>query len=161
MPKNDKEFNTKEKEKPDVNNPEDENNGINAEKILNDIITGIQDKTEEFGKTISDYKTSLQKPLTDVIETENSIIIKVDLPSVNRDNIDLGITEDSVEIKVLFEDEEQYKYLQKERSYGKTMRTIVLPVNINTDNVKASFKDSVLVIELFKKDKEVHKVNIN
>ncbi|MDP1553453.1 MAG: Hsp20/alpha crystallin family protein [Methanobacteriaceae archaeon] len=161
MQKNAKEFNTKEKEEPDVNNSEDENNGINAEKILNDIITGIQDKTEEFGKTISDYKTSLQKPLTDVIETENSIIIKVDLPGVNRDNIDLGITEDSVEIKVLFEDEEEYKYLQKERNYGKTMRTIVLPVNINTDNVKASFKDSILVIELFKKDKEIHKVNIN
>ena len=161
MPKNAKEFNTKEKEKPDVNSPEDENEGINAEKILNDIITGIQDKTEEFGKTISDYKTSLQKPLTDVIETEKSIIIKVDLPGVNRDNIDLGITEDSVEIKVLFEDEGEYKYLQKERSYGKTIRTIVLPVKINTDNVNASFKDSILVIELFKKDKEVHKVNIN
>lgn len=141
-----------------------ENTKINAEKILNDIISGIQDKTEEFGKTISDYKTALQRPLTDVIETENSLIVKIDLPGITKkEDIDLGISEDSIEIKIQFDDEikdENAKYLQKERSYGKTARSLILPVNIKTDEVKAIFKDSVLTVELPKLEKEVHKVDI-
>lgn len=134
-----------------------------AEKILNDIISGIKIKQEEFGKTLSDYKTALQKPLTDVIETESSLIIKMDLPGVEKDGIDLGITEDSVEIKAFFEEKiegEDIKYLQKERSHGKTLRSLVLPVMINTQEVTAKFDGSVLTIELPKLEKEVHKVDI-
>ena len=153
------------KEENNDNNDQDpEKSKINAEKLLNDIISGIQDKTEEFGKTISDYKTALQKPLTDVIETEDSLIVKFDLPGVKKEDIDLGISEDSIEIKTIFEEEidsENAKYLQKERSHGKTIRSMTLPLNIKTDEVKATFKDSVLTVELPKLDKEVHKVDIN
>ncbi|PKL68895.1 MAG: Hsp20/alpha crystallin family protein [Methanobacteriales archaeon HGW-Methanobacteriales-1] len=137
-----------------------EDKEINAEKLLNDIISDIQNKAGEFGKTISDYKTALQKPLTDVIETETSLIVKFDLPGVNKDDIDLGISEDSIEIKVLFEENENIKYLQKERSHGKLLRSLTLPMNIKTDEVKAIFEDSVLTVEMPKMDKEVHKVDI-
>lgn len=153
-----------QKEFDDNDTQEQEKSKINAEKLLNDIISGIQDKTEEFGKTISDYKTALQKPLTDVIETQDSLIIKIDLPGVKKEDIDLGISEDSIEIKTIFEEEvndENVKYLQKERSHGKTIRSMTFPLNIKTDEVKAEFKDSVLTVELPKMDKKVHKVDIN
>ncbi|HSO25861.1 MAG TPA: Hsp20/alpha crystallin family protein [Methanobacteriaceae archaeon] len=153
-----------QKENNDSYTQDQEKSKINAEKLLNDIISGIQDKTEEFGKTITDYKTALQKPLTDVIETEGSLIVKIDLPGVKKEDIDLGISEDSIEIKTIFEEEvedENIKYLQKERSHGKTIRSMTLPFNIKTDEVKAIFKDSVLTVELPKMDKEVHKVDIS
>jgi HSP20 family protein len=153
-----------QKENNDSDTQDQEKSKINAEKLLNDIISGIQDKTEEFGKTITDYKTALQKPLTDVIETEDSLIVKIDLPGVKKEDIDLGISEDSIEIKTIFEEEvedENVKYLQKERSHGKTIRSMTLPFNIKTDEVKAIFKDSVLTVELPKMDKEVHKVDIS
>lgn len=137
---------------------------IQAEKLINDIIIGIQDKSEEFGKAISDYKRVLQKPLTDVIETEKSIIIKIDLPGVNKEDIDLEIADDSVEIKVIFEEElsdENMNYLQKERNHGKTIRSLTLPIMINAELAKANFNESILTIELPKLEKEVHKVDIN
>lgn len=144
-----------------TDNKSEDNEKINAEKLLNDIISDIQNKAGEFGKTISDYKTALQKPLTDVIETKTSLIITFDLPGVNKDDIDLGISEDSIEIKVLFEEKnENIKYLQKERSHGKLLRSLTLPMNIKTEEVKATFKDSVLTVEMPKMDKEVHKVDI-
>lgn len=153
--------NIEEEIKEAENSKSEEKEKINAEKLLNDIISDIQNKAGEFGKTISDYKTALQKPLTDVIETENSLIIKFDLPGVNKDDIDLGISEDSIEIKVLFEEEdESTKYLQKERSHGKLLRSLTLPMNIKTEEVKATFKDSILTVEMPKMDKEVHKVDI-
>jgi len=83
---------------------------------------------------------------------------------VKKEDIDLGISEDSIEIKTIFEEEidsENVKYLQKERSHGKTIRSMTLPLNIKTDEVKATYKDSVLTVELPKLDKEVHKVDIN
>jgi len=153
-----------QKENSDSDTQDQEKSKINAEKLLNDIISGIQDKTEEFGKSITDYKTALQKPLTDVIETEDSLIVKIDLPGVKKEDIDLGISEDSIEIKTIFEEEvedENIKYLQKERSHGKTIRSMTLPFNIKTDEVKAVFEDSVLTVELPKMDKEVHKVDIS
>lgn len=153
--------NIEEEIKEAENSKSEEKEKINAEKLLNDIISDIQNKAGEFGKTISDYKTALQKPLTDVIETENSLIIKFDLPGVNKDDIDLGISEDSIEIKVLFEEEgKNTKYLQKERSHGKLLRSLTLPMNIKTEEVKATFKDSILTVEMPKMDKEVHKVDI-
>ena len=144
-----------------TDNKSEDKEKINAEKLLNDIISDIQNKAGEFGKTITDYKTALQKPLTDVIETETSLIVKFDLPGVNKDDIDLEISEDSIKIKVLFEEKnENIKYLQKERSHGKLLRSITLPMNIKTEEVKATFKDSVLTVEMPKMDKEVHKVDI-
>lgn len=144
-----------------TDNKSEDKEKINAEKLLNDIISDIQNKAGEFGKTISDYKTALQKPLTDVIETENSLIVKFDLPGVNKDDIDLEISEDSIKIKVLFEEKnENIKYLQKERSHGKLLRSLTLPMNIKTEEVKATFKDSILTVEMPKMDKEVHKVDI-
>ena len=98
-----------QKENNDSDTQDQEKSKINAEKLLNDIISGIQDKTEEFGKTITDYKTALQKPLTDVIETEGSLIVKIDLPGVKKEDIDLGISEDSIEIKTIFEEEVEGK----------------------------------------------------
>ncbi|MCK9151782.1 Hsp20/alpha crystallin family protein [Methanobacterium alcaliphilum] len=137
---------------------------IQAEKLINDIIIGIQDKSEEFGKAINDYKRSLQKPLTDVFETEYSIVIKIDLPGVKKEDIDLEIAEDSIEIKALFEDEiaeETSTYLQKERSHGKIIRSLTLPTMINAEQSKADFKDGILTVDMPKIEKEVHKVNIN
>ncbi|MDD1763288.1 MAG: Hsp20 family protein, partial [Methanobacteriaceae archaeon] len=98
-----------------------------AEKLLNDIMNTIKVKQVEVGKTLSDYKISLQKPPADVIETNDSIIIKIDLPGVTKEDIDIGIAGESIDIIAKFEEEsegDEINYIQKERSYGETKRTI-------------------------------------
>jgi HSP20 family protein len=134
-----------------------------ADKLLNDIMNTIKVKQVEVGKTLSDY-TSLQKPLADIIETNDSIIIKIDLPSVAKEDIDIGIAGESIDITVKFEEEsevEDINYIQKERSYGETKRTLKLPSEIKVKEASANFKDSVLTINLPKIQKEVHKIDIN
>ena len=46
-----------------------------TENRLSDIVSTIRDKQEELGKSLSDYTSSYQKPLADIMETETSIII--------------------------------------------------------------------------------------
>jgi HSP20 family protein len=133
-----------------------------TEKMLNDIMNTIKVKQVEVGKTLSDYTTALQKPPADVIETNDNIIIKIDLPGVTKEDIDIGIAGESIDIIAKFEEEsEDTNYIQKERSYGETKRTIKLPSEIKAEEASAKFKDSVLTIELPKIEKEVHKIDIN
>lgn len=129
-----------------------------TESRINEFISSLKDKQEEFGKTIADYAAS-EKLLTDIINTENSIIIKTDLPPLTKDDVNVNITEDSVEIIAQFEEEdENLDFITKERNYGKIVRTIALPVVIDVKKVSASFVDSVLTIELPKVQEE--KINV-
>ena len=131
-----------------------------AEKKINEFITTLKDKQEEFGKTISDY-TSVDKPLIDVINTEDSIIIKADLPLVKKEDISVNITEDSIEIVAKFEEtDENLDFIKKERNYGETSRTIPLPVKIEVKKASAKFINSVLTVELPKVQEEKIKVKI-
>jgi len=135
-----------------------------TENRLSDIVSSIRDKQEELGKSLSDYTSSIQKPLADIMETETSFIIITDLPGVKKDDIDIDISEDSIDITAKFEDEINEKganYIKKERNYGETKRSISLPAKINIKGATAGFKDSILTVTLPKLMEEKHKVNIN
>lgn len=134
-----------------------------TENLLNDIMNTIKSKQSEVGKTLSDYK-SPPKPSLDVIETTENIILKIDIPGVKKDDIDIGIAGERIDILVKFEEEmegDDVNFIQKERSYGETKRTIKLPSEIKVKEASANFIDSVLTIKLPKIQPEVHKININ
>jgi len=134
-----------------------------TENMLSDIVNSIKEKQEELGKSLSDYTTTFQKPLADVMETENSIIVITDLPGVKKEDIDIDISEDSIDITAKFEDEideEGANYIKKERSYGETKRSISLPAQINVKEATAKFNDSILTVNLPKLMEEKHKVDI-
>ena len=134
-----------------------------TENMLSDIVNTIKEKQEELGKSLSDYTTTFQKPLADVMETENSIIVITDLPGVKKEDIDIDISEDSIDITAKFEDEineEGANYIKKERSYGETKRSISLPAQINVKEATAKFNDSILTVNLPKLMEEKHKVDI-
>ncbi len=134
-----------------------------TENMLSDIVNTIKEKQEELGKSLSDYTTTFQKPLADVMETENSIIVITDLPGVKKEDIDIDISEDSIDISAKFEDEideEGANYIRKERSYGETKRSIKLPAQIDVKKATAKFNDSILTVNLPKLMEEKHKVDI-
>lgn len=135
-----------------------------AENMLNDIVDTIRQKQKEFGKSISDYTTTFQKPLTDVIETSDAIIIKVDLPGLNKEDLEIDIGENSVDILAKFPEESDDKditFVQKERNYGNTRRTIDLPANVKYKEATANFVNSILTIRIPKIRKESYKLTIN
>lgn len=144
-------------------NEDDESKRVPSESVLGDIITSIREKQEDLGKSLSDYSKSLQKPLADIIETDDALTVVTDLPGVKKEDVEVNISEDSLDIVAKFDDEitdEGTNYIKRERSYGETKRTIALPEKINIKKASAKFKDSVLTVELPKIKEEKHKVNI-
>lgn len=121
-----------------------------AEKMINDVVSTLKSKQTEWNQTLADYKSN--KPAADLYEYEDDLVIKVDLPRVSKEDIDIKMSTESVEVEVDFpdelEEETDVKILRRERCVGKTKNIIYLPVEVDIKEVKASFEDYVLTITL-------------
>lgn len=97
-------------------------------------------------------------PRIDVTEDGKGIKISAELPGMDEKDIDLSIQNDMLTIKGEKKEEKEDKgkdYYRMERSYGSFIRTIPLPVEVDTDKVEAKFKKGVLSITLPKTAKAV------
>lgn len=81
------------------------------------------------------------EPLTDIIEGENDVAITVEIPGVEKDDIDLNVTDDILEIKV---DEPNRKY----------HKLVNLPCGVKPKSTKATYKNGILDVVLDKKEKK-------
>ena len=94
-------------------------------------------------------------PNVDVYETEDSYVLKADLPGVNKKDIKIDVNDNTLTFKGerKFEEKtEKDNYVRVERSYGSFTKSFTLSDNVDTENIKASYKDGVLEITLAKKE---------
>ena len=83
----------------------------------------------------------------DVIDEGNQIRVKLDVPGVKKNEIDLNVTDNSIEISAGHkEDKEEKKknFLRKERSQVSYYRTLPLPEKVQSGKAKAKLTDGVL-----------------
>lgn len=93
-------------------------------------------------------------PAVDVYETENELVIKADLPDVSEMDLDVRVENNMLTIHGERKFEQRVKeenYLRMERSYGSFSRSFSLPNSVNTEAIKAEYKDGVLNITLPKR----------
>lgn len=134
------------------------------EATLNDIIGSLKSKHEEWGKAVSEYAKNIKMPLTDIVETNDEFIIISDIPNVEKENLDINVTEDSVIISAEVtktEDYEDSDYIQRERNSEKIKREIFLPAKVKIKESKAVYEGSTLTITLKKKKSNYHKVKLD
>jgi len=118
---------------------------------------------EFFGKTyLTEKWESIEwAPAVDVSETDDAVIVKVDLPGVNPEDMEISLTDNVLVIKGEKKKEEEEKkenFYRMERFYGSFMRAIHLPCEINEEKIQATYKNGVLKIVLPKKPEEKKKV---
>lgn len=95
-------------------------------------------------------------PKVDVIERDDEVVVKAELPGVEKKDLDVSVTENSVTIKGTTSHEakeEKGDYYRCEISRGAYARTVALPSYVDADKAKASFKDGVLELKLPKVEK--------
>jgi len=94
-----------------------------------------------------------QFPCINVSEHDNNVIIKAELPNVQKEDIKIDIDKNRVIISGEKKDETDQKnttYHLYEISYGKFQRSISLNFDVHPDKIHASFSDGVLKIEIEK-----------
>jgi HSP20 family protein len=99
--------------------------------------------------------TGVWVPPVDVYETGESIVLKADLPDVDKDEVDISIENNILTIKGERKREHEIKennFYRMERSYGSFSRSFTLPPTVASDKVEASFNDGVLTLILPKRE---------
>ena len=125
--------------------------------MFNDIIGTIKESQNDLEKTISGYASGSNKLLIDIIEDNNNIIVKTDIPGVIKENIKIDITEETLEIIANFKDEvltEGANYIKRERRFDVLKRLVTLPSKIIIDDATAGFENGVLTVTLPKIEKK-------
>ena len=90
-------------------------------------------------------------PSVDVIDRDNEVIVKAELPGVDKEDIDISVTTNTVTIKGTTsheEKEEKGDYYRCEISRGSYSRTLSLPADVDEEKTKAKFKDGILELTL-------------
>ncbi len=96
-------------------------------------------------------REGLWAPLIDIEEDNENIVVKAELPGMNKNDIKVTVRDNML---VISGDRKQEKEIKDktihriERSYGQFSRTITLPSAVDADKIKASYKDGVLAITL-------------
>ena len=129
-----------------------------AEQMFNDMVDTIREKQDGLERAISDYTSKVpEKLIMDVMEDDENIIVKTDIPGVKKDDIKIDITEDSLGVMAKFKRElevEDVNYIKRERKHGEANRIIVLPAKIIMDETTAKFENGVLTVTLPKLEKK-------
>lgn len=96
---------------------------------------------------------------TDVKEMEDSYQIDMELPGFSREDIKVDLEEGYLTVQANHEenktDASDEKYIRRERYYGKYQRRFYVGDHIKEDEVKAKFRNGILVVDVPKKNPEL------
>lgn len=94
-------------------------------------------------------------PSVDVSESDDEIIVKIEIPGVSDEDVDISVDDNHLIISGEKRQEVEEKgrsYCCVERSYGSFRRSLALPSGAKVDSIKASPRDGVLSIVIPKSD---------
>ena len=121
-----------------------------------DFPAGLRLFQDSVNRLFSDPSTARPwTPAVDILETDNELVLKADVPGVEEKDIDIRIENGTLSLKGerKFEREEKNKGFHRlERSYGSFVRYFTLPETVDTEHVKAEFQKGVLSVILPKKE---------
>ena len=113
------------------------------EKVFSDLFASHEGETDTEGTT--------WMPTVDISETGNGFEIRAELPGVSEKDVNVSVIDNLLTIKGEKHQEEETDgkdYHRVERRYGSFQRSFTLPRHIETDAIKAEFKDGVLTLSI-------------
>jgi len=93
---------------------------------------------------------------TDIREKNDKYLVDIDLPGFEKENINLSLDKGYLNISAKVEkeenDDEDEKFLHRERFYGECSRSFYVGEDVEEKDIKAEFKNGILKIEVPKKE---------
>ncbi|HZV59161.1 MAG TPA: Hsp20/alpha crystallin family protein [Candidatus Eremiobacteraceae bacterium] len=94
-------------------------------------------------------------PAVDIFETEHELVVKADLPDVKPEELDVRVENNILTIRGERKFEKKVNesnYLRVERSYGAFSRSFSLANTVNSEAIKAGYKNGVLTLSIPKRE---------
>jgi len=99
-------------------------------------------------------------PAVDIFETDNEIVLDVDLPGVARDQVHVEVNDGILHLRGERKFEKEVKeenFHRVERAYGTFQRSFTLPDSVDPEKVSAELKSGVLQVRLGKREQAIPK----
>jgi HSP20 family protein len=115
------------------------------------------------GRMDDDSSMGMWNPAVDLYEKDDHYMITAELPGVDKNDIKIDWKDRLLTLSGERNSENEVKeesYYRRERSYGKFQRVFALPADVDSDKIKAEFKDGVLQIEVPKPEEKKAKAVI-
>lgn len=90
-------------------------------------------------------------PAIDLYQTDDEVVIKAALPGLKADDVQITVTDDLLTLRGEFKWEsghENATYHIREQRHGSFERSVMLPVDVQTEKAKADFQNGILTISL-------------
>ena len=112
-----------------------------------------------------DSEMGMWNPVVDLYEKDDSFMIKAELPGVDKNDINIDLKDRLLTLsgeRTYDNEVKEENYYRRERTYGKFQRAFTLPADVDSDEIKAEYKDGVLQIEIPKpEEKRAKQVTIH
>ena len=102
-----------------------------------------------------DWALGAWAPAVDIYEKDGNIVLKAELPGLDPKDVEVRVENNILTLRgerKLDEEVQKDNYHRVERSYGNFTRSFTLPNVVDTEKIKAEFKDGVLRMTLPKKE---------
>ena len=109
------------------------------------------------GRLDVDASMGMWNPTVDLYEKDDNFVIKAELPGVDKKDITIDLKDRILTLsgERSYDNEvKEENYYRRERSYGKFQRAFTLPADVDSDKIKAEFKDGVLQVEVPKPEEK-------
>lgn len=134
-----------------------------------DVFTSMQKNMERFMEDAFGTRSMMARwwgndtnmPSMDLIENEDSFVIRAELPGVDPEDVDISISGHSLTVageKAEEREETSETYLCRECLSGSFSRTVVLPDRADLADAEASFENNILTIHIPKRESPGQKV---
>lgn len=107
-----------------------------------------------------EMREEMRIPSVDLFETDGEIKLKAELPGVDKDKLEVEVTDEAISIRAQSRQEHEEKganYLRRERSWGSFQRVITLPAEVKAKDAKATCKDGLLEITVPKTEEALRR----
>jgi len=126
----------------------DEDEEVVIEEEANEVPAPVVAKNKESGNEewMSDFEGQLN---IDMYQTKDNVIIKSTIAGVKPEDIDITVANDMVTVKGSRRKEEtvsQDDYFYQECYWGNFSRSVIIPVDIDSESIEADLKDGILTI---------------
>ena len=108
-----------------------------------------------FGRTTQEQNLTTWAPAVDIYEGQNELVVKAELPEVKPDELDIRVENNILTFRGerKFEKKvDEKNYLRVERAYGSFARSFSLANTVNSEAIKAEYRDGVLTLSIPKRE---------
>jgi HSP20 family protein len=114
---------------------------------------------EKFPEPFS-FSAMNKMPKIDVVDRDKEVVVKAEIPGFEKDDLDISIADNRLVIKAKScqeEKEEEGDYLKQEIRKNEIYRSVLLPAEVDEENIKSKYRRGILKLTLPKQEKSQRK----